>query len=93
MSNILIRAGCFVTIIFLGFILKKRGLFQEKDFTVLSNTVMKVTFPAAIITNFAGKQIDPSLLSLAALAVATRETVITRASTIASNFFIVSTPP
>ena len=68
MSNILIRAGFFVTIIFLGFILKKRGLFQEKDFTVLSNTVMKVKFPAAIITNFAGKQIDPSLLSLAALA-------------------------
>lgn len=68
MSNILIRAGCFVAIIFLGFILKKRGLFQEKDFTVLSNIVMKVTFPAAIITNFAGKQIDPSLLSLAALA-------------------------
>ena len=68
MSNILIRAGCFIAIIFLGFILKKRGLFQEKDFTVLSNIVMKVTFPAAIITNFAGKQIDPSLLSLAALA-------------------------
>ena len=68
MTDILIRAGCFVAIIFLGFLLKKRGLFQEKDFTVLSNTVMKVTFPAAIISNFAGKEIDPSLLILAAIA-------------------------
>ena len=68
MTDILIRAGCFVAIIFLGFLLKKRGLFQEMDFTVLSNTVMKVTFPAAIISNFAGKEIDPSLLILAAIA-------------------------
>ena len=68
MTDILIRAGCFVAIIFLGFLLKKRGLFQEKDFSVLSNTVMKVTFPAAIISNFAGKEIDPSLLILAAIA-------------------------
>ena len=67
MTDILIRAGCFVAIIFLGFFLKKRGIFQEKDFTVLSNTVMKVTFPAAIISNFAGKEIEPSLLVLAAL--------------------------
>jgi predicted permease len=70
MADILIRAGSFVGIILIGFLLKKAGIFREQDFSVLSNTVMKVTFPAAIITNFAGKQIDPSLLILAALAFA-----------------------
>lgn len=67
MTDILIRAGSFVAIILLGFLLKKAGIFREQDFSVLSNTVMKVTFPAAIITNFAGKQIDASMLVLAAL--------------------------
>ena len=68
MADILIRAGSFVAIILLGFLLKKIGVFRQQDFSVLSNTVMKVTFPAAIITNFAGKQIDASLLTLALLA-------------------------
>ena len=70
MADILIRAGSFVAIILLGFLLKKIGIFRQQDFSVLSNTVMKVTFPAAIITNFAGKQIDASLLTLALLAFA-----------------------
>ena len=68
MLDILIRAGSFVAIILLGYLLKRTGVFKEQDFKVLSNTVMKVTFPAAIITNFAGKQIDKSLLILALLA-------------------------
>ena len=68
MVDILIRAGSFVAIILLGYLLKRAGIFREQDFKVLSNTVMKVTFPAAIITNFAGKQIDKSLLILALLA-------------------------
>ena len=67
MTDILIRAGSFVAIILLGYLLKKAGLFRQQDFSVLSNTVMKVTFPAAIITNFAGKQIDPAMLVLAGL--------------------------
>lgn len=70
MADILIRAGSFVAIILLGFLLKKAGIFRQQDFSVLSNTVMKVTFPAAIISNFAGKQIDSSLLTLALLSFA-----------------------
>ena len=67
MLDILIRAGCFVAIIALGFTLRRIGVFQESDFRVLSTIVIKITLPAAIITSFAGKTIDPSLLSIALL--------------------------
>lgn len=69
MADILIRAGSFVAIIFLGYLLKKVGLFQESDFGVLSKVVLKLTFPAAVITSFAGRQIDLSMLALTALAI------------------------
>ena len=67
MLDILIRAGCFVAIIALGFTLRRIGVFQESDFRVLSKITIKITLPAAIITSFAGKTIDPSLLSIALL--------------------------
>lgn len=68
MSDVLIRAGAFVAIILLGFLLKRFGLFKESDFSVLSKLLMKVTFPAAIISSFTGREVDPAMLSLAALA-------------------------
>lgn len=64
MLDILTRAGSFVAIIALGFFLKKIGVFREEDFGVLSKICIRITLPAAIITSFAGKQIDPSLLAL-----------------------------
>lgn len=69
MSDILIRAGAFVAIILLGFLLKRIGLFKESEFSVLSKLLMKVTFPAAIVSSFAGREVDPAMLSLAALAI------------------------
>ena len=68
MTDILIRAGSFVAIILLGYVLKKVGLFKESDFGILSKVVLKITFPAAIITSFAGRQIDAGMLTLAAIA-------------------------
>lgn len=67
MQEIIIRAGCFVAIIALGFALRKIGVFQEKDFSVLSKIVMKITLPAAIVSSFAGKDIDPALFSIVLL--------------------------
>lgn len=67
MLDILIQAGCFIAIIVLGYVLRKIGVFQAKDFTVLSKIVLKITLPAAIVTNFAGKEIDPAMLSVALL--------------------------
>ena len=69
MGAILIRAGIFVGIIVLGFVLKKVGVFKQEDFGILSKLLMKVTFPAAIVSSFSGREIDPAMLSLAALAI------------------------
>lgn len=67
MLQVLIRVGCFLSIILLGFLLKKIGLFKDSDFLVLSALVLKVTLPGAIITNFANKELDTSLLTLCLL--------------------------
>lgn len=67
MADILIRAGCFIAIILLGALLRKIGVFQRSDFNVLSKLLLKVALPATIISGFAGKTIDASLLSLALL--------------------------
>ncbi len=67
MIDILTRAGAFVAIILLGYVLKKIGVFKPEDFTVLSKVVIRITLPAAIITSFAGKQIDPAMLAIVLL--------------------------
>lgn len=69
MLDILIRAGSFVSIILLGYFLKKIGFFKQEDFTILSRITIRITLPATIITSFAGKQIDMALLSLVLLAI------------------------
>ena len=69
MLDVLIRAGCFVAIIILGFLLKKIGLFKDSDFSVLSNVVLKITLPAAVVINFANKELDMSMFTLTLLAI------------------------
>ena len=68
MLEVLIKAGCFVAIIILGYTFKKIGVFKDSDFTVLSNITLKITLPAAIISNFANKELDPSMFILTLLA-------------------------
>ncbi len=70
MSDVLIRASSFVAVILLGFFLRRIGLFKQSDFSVLSKVVLKITFPAAVISSFAGRQIDLSMLSLIVLSIA-----------------------
>lgn len=67
MLDIITRAGCFVAIIILGIILRRIGYFKEEDFTTLSKIAIRITLPAAIISNMAGKQIDLSMLAITAL--------------------------
>lgn len=69
MLDILMRAGSFIAIIFLGFFLKKIGFFKQEDFTILSRITIRITLPCAIITSFAGKTIDMNLLSLVLIAI------------------------
>lgn len=69
MITVLSKAACFVAIIGLGFFLKKIGIFQEKDFRILSKLVLYITLPAAIIYNLSGKEIHVSLLTISLLAI------------------------
>lgn len=68
MLEVLTRAGCFIAIILLGYILRKVNFFKEGDFTVLSKITLKITLPAAFISNFSGKELDPSMLSFTLMA-------------------------
>ena len=67
MLEILTRAGCFVAIIILGYVLRRSGFFGPETFGVLSKIVIKITLPAAILASSAGKSIDASMLTLALL--------------------------
>lgn len=69
MLDIILRAGSFISIIVLGYVLKRIGFFKQEDFSLLSRITIRITLPCAIITSFAGKTIDPSLLSLSFLAI------------------------
>ena len=69
MLDILLRAGSFIAIIVFGYFLKRIGFFTEEDFSILSKITIRITLPCAIICSFAGKSIDPALLSLAFLSI------------------------
>lgn len=69
MQEILIKAGCYIAIILLGYILRQKGFFGPETFGVLSKIVIKITLPAAILASSAGKpiSISISMLSLSLL--------------------------
>ena len=70
MLDIIVRAGSFIAIIALGFILRRIGFFKEQDFDILAKICIRITLPCAIITSFSGKTIDPALLTLPLMALA-----------------------
>lgn len=67
MAEILMKAGSFIAIIILGYVLRRRGFFKEEDFYVLSRIVLKITLPAAIVTNFTGIDMKPFMLLMSLL--------------------------
>ena len=67
MLDILLKAGCYIAVMILGFILRRIGFFDEHAFPVLSKLVVRVTLPAALIANAVGREIDLQLLSLVLL--------------------------
>lgn len=67
MQEILVKAACYISIIVLGYVLRKRGFFGPETFGVLSKIVMKITLPCAIIASSAGKGIDLSMLAITLL--------------------------
>ena len=67
MQDILIKAMCYIAIIFLGYILRQKGFFGPEAFGVLSKILMKITLPCAVIASNAGKSIDTSMLTIVLL--------------------------
>ena len=70
MLDILLRAGCYVSIIVLGYVLRRVGFFGPETFGLLAKVVLKITLPAAIISTSAGRSLDAGLLVVALLNVA-----------------------
>ena len=67
MGEVLLKAGSFVIIIVIGYLLKKFHVFGEKDYKVMTTIAVNVTLPAAVITSFAKFERDDSLFLLALL--------------------------
>ena len=70
MTDILSRAGSFIAIIFLGYFLRRIGVFKKEDFHLLSKIVMRITLPAALVCSFAGRELEYSMLLLSLLSLA-----------------------
>lgn len=62
MTEVLIKAAAFILIIATGYGLKRIGVFQARDFHLLSRIVVKITLPAAIVANFSSMEMDRALL-------------------------------
>jgi len=67
MWDVLTRAGCYIAIIILGYVLRKKGFFGENAFEVLSKIVLRITLPAAVIASSSGKTIDGTMLAVIGL--------------------------
>ena len=67
MLDILLKAGSYIAVIILGFVLRRIGFFDEHAFPVISKIVVKVTLPAALIADAVGREFDPQLLILVLL--------------------------
>ena len=65
MRDVLIRAGCFIAMIVLGYVLKLVGIFKKDDFSVIAQVVLKITLPAAIVVSMSSYTIDVSMLTIA----------------------------
>lgn len=64
MLDVLSKAGAFIGIIVMGYLLKRKGFFCLKDFYFVSRIVVKITLPCAIIYNFSQITLEKSLLAL-----------------------------
>lgn len=65
MGDILYKSGILVLVIALGYLTKKLGLFsKERDFTTISNIILYITLPAAVLINLNGLRFPASLLGI-----------------------------
>lgn len=69
MLTILTKVSAFVFIIVMAFGLRRKGFFREHEFKLISNMVLKITLPCAVISNFSRIGVKTSLLQLIVLGV------------------------
>ncbi|WP_124066775.1 AEC family transporter [Clostridium sp. E02] len=70
MAEVLTKAVAFVAIIIMGYLFKRTGFFHAKDFYLISRIVIRITLPAAIISNFSRITMDYSLLTMCVIGIA-----------------------
>jgi len=70
MDAIFIKAGGYIFIITVAYILKKIGLFGDRDQQTVMKLIMNVTLPAAVVSGFSHFQKDPSLILITVLGLA-----------------------
>lgn len=68
--EVLAKALAFILIIVLGYLLKKKGFFHASDFYLISKIVIRITLPAAIVSNFSRITMDNSLLLMVVIGLA-----------------------
>lgn len=68
--EVLAKAVAFILIIVMGYLLKKRGFFHADDFYLISKIVIRITLPAAIVSNFSRLTMDNALLWMVLLGLA-----------------------
>lgn len=64
MSQVLMKAACFVLIIAMGYGMKQIHVFHQEDLKVFSTMMIKLTLPAAIVHNFSQITMDASMLTI-----------------------------
>lgn len=64
METILMKVTALALVIVLSYMLKQHRFFRVEDFKVISNIVLKITLPCAVISNFNRIDVNVSLFSL-----------------------------
>ena len=67
MTAVFVKSASFLFVILLGVAFRAAGIFGEKDHRVISNIVLKITLPAAVISSTANMTWKPELLLIPVL--------------------------
>lgn len=62
MEAVLVKSAGFIFIIFIGYMLKRKGFFKKEDGIFLSKIIMNITLPAALISGASGMSINYSAI-------------------------------
>ena len=67
MGQVLLKAGCFLFLIALGYTLKRIGFFGPQDYKIPVKIVLNITMPCSVLVSFASYKPDLSLLLVVGL--------------------------